>query len=810
MPSSFTEQEPPPSPSPGPAQLKIAVVGSGLAGLSTAHLLSSLVDHNGQKVDVQLFEKHDKLEYCPNLLQLYRSLNINIQPIDNTISCFNVQLDSASGTGSPPYLSSRTYKASEDYTVSLPDMAPFSIWNPFYFVRRLRRYTRIARDYARILVVSKEFLAKGQIADIGKHPIEWRNGRLITLREFLEAGGYSVEFCEFFVPLVASTCSCSFDSMMEYPACVVLEYVARCMPFGRMQSVLVGEQEVAARLAANIGTIHYNTTIDRVAETQDGSLVLVDSYGTDRTFDHVIFATQSGQAASILARFSSQPPVPVLRVSSSSDAELSDSSEDKEQITPTARDILEDERLASHPFYRHIKSLLRFPYERVQVVSHSDLSFLPKDPSYWRQLNIAKVKDADVMACPLKRWSKELEQEFVSNAQRSYRRRTSIFSLRPITKLRSRKNSTSSGHHHERRPFFSPTPTNSEPTPTTTHLSGSVPLASSSVMTTQIVNRFASVSVENSTILQTTNPLFPPQPDSIISSVWREYAVVNVESAKALDELHDLMDQQVYNSASPRGSQASQRVWFVGSYASPGIPSFESCVSSAVHVIDRIVDAESKHRPLTASRGSAARSFLKKRSLQREQQAADRSRTRGHRRTPSKLHSASAARSATMLYFQTAWRDVVKSETSAARHGRVSWSSVENIGVAVSRPLIYGNSATPLNGKKGNDPDHTHRWTVSVRGINNEDISYFVRRVTFKLHETYDTPQRTIDKPPFEVTETGWGEFDILIKIHFQAVSGEKALSLYHHLKLHPYEEDLINNPGLKTNTVTSYLYDEV
>ncbi|KAG0032362.1 NuA4 histone H4 acetyltransferase complex and the SWR1 complex subunit [Podila clonocystis] len=127
--------------------------------------------------------------------------------------------------------------------------------------------------------------------------------------------------------------------------------------------------------------------------------------------------------------------------------------------------------------------------------------------------------------------------------------------------------------------------------------------------------------------------------------------------------------------------------------------------------------------------------------------------------------------------------------------------------IAVSRPIIYGNSATPLNGKKVTDPDHTHRWTISVRGVNNEDISYFIKKVAFKLHDTYENPNRVIEKPPFEVSETGWGEFDVIIKLHFHPVSGEKPQTLYHHLKLHPYEEDGL---GIKSKPVTSYLYDEV
>lgn len=40
---------------------------------------------------------------------------------------------------------------------------------------------------------------------------------------------------------------------------------------------------------------------------------------------------------------------------------------------------------------------------------------------------------------------------------------------------------------------------------------------------------------------------------------------------------------------------------------------------------------------------------------------------------------------------------------------------------------------------------------------------------------------------PFIVNETGWGEFEITIKLYYSSESGEKAQTLYHHLRLHPY-----------------------
>lgn len=40
---------------------------------------------------------------------------------------------------------------------------------------------------------------------------------------------------------------------------------------------------------------------------------------------------------------------------------------------------------------------------------------------------------------------------------------------------------------------------------------------------------------------------------------------------------------------------------------------------------------------------------------------------------------------------------------------------------------------------------------------------------------------------PFSVSETGWGEFEISIKLHYVAESLEKPQTLWHGLRLHPY-----------------------
>ncbi|KAL2421937.1 Protein AF-9-like protein [Exophiala dermatitidis] len=133
-------------------------------------------------------------------------------------------------------------------------------------------------------------------------------------------------------------------------------------------------------------------------------------------------------------------------------------------------------------------------------------------------------------------------------------------------------------------------------------------------------------------------------------------------------------------------------------------------------------------------------------------------------------------------------------------------------GVQVYRPFIYGTEAVPFdpeNRPKDAPPDHTHRWKVFVRGVNGEDISYWLRKVQFKLHDTYANSVRMIESPPFEVEETGWGEFEIAIKFYFVPESMEKPQQIWHGLKLHPYHGD-IEQQKRDRSMISSVCYEEV
>ncbi|BFZ54130.1 transcription factor TFIIF complex subunit Tfg3 [Savitreella phatthalungensis] len=72
------------------------------------------------------------------------------------------------------------------------------------------------------------------------------------------------------------------------------------------------------------------------------------------------------------------------------------------------------------------------------------------------------------------------------------------------------------------------------------------------------------------------------------------------------------------------------------------------------------------------------------------------------------------------------------------------------------------------------------KWSVGVvvdDGAGNEVPPGFVDKVVFKLHPTFVNPNKTVKRPPFKITEEGWGEFEMHIVLHFAEGGGSQTLS---------------------------------
>ncbi|CAG8502220.1 6907_t:CDS:2 [Funneliformis mosseae] len=78
----------------------------------------------------------------------------------------------------------------------------------------------------------------------------------------------------------------------------------------------------------------------------------------------------------------------------------------------------------------------------------------------------------------------------------------------------------------------------------------------------------------------------------------------------------------------------------------------------------------------------------------------------------------------------------------------------------------------------------TRKWKVSIYAVDDmgehRPLNY-VEKVVYILHPTFEHPERVVRKPPFTLSEKGWGEFDMKIILHYTDKSVPQD-TLYHDL----------------------------
>ena len=103
----------------------------------------------------------------------------------------------------------------------------------------------------------------------------------------------------------------------------------------------------------------------------------------------------------------------------------------------------------------------------------------------------------------------------------------------------------------------------------------------SAAMCTILLNQFYPEWDCDETVFQTIMPFDDPRAETVIARSRMQRPVVDSGSATG----HELLGR----IHSHRGDQADRRIWYCGSYASPGIPLLESGVSSAIGIAERLL-----------------------------------------------------------------------------------------------------------------------------------------------------------------------------------------------------------------------------
>ncbi|MEI5673594.1 MULTISPECIES: FAD-dependent oxidoreductase [unclassified Nocardioides] len=331
---------------------RVAVVGSGVAGLVAAYVASRSAqvtlfeadDRLGGHADTHLvqdgddrlaidtgFIVHNELTY-PVLLRLFAELGVETQESEMSMSI------SDAGTG-------LEWAGALGRQGVLP--TPGHLANPRY----LRMLTEIPRFHRR---------AKALLA---------RPGDDLTLRAFLEVGGFTPYFARHFMePLVAAVWSCDPAVSLDYPARYLfsfLQHHGMLSIFGSptWRTVTGGSHEyvdrVAAALAAAGAEVRTGTKVTSLLETPTG-VELTDGNGVVTSYDAVVVATHPAQALALLAE-----PTP-----------------------------------------RHTEVLGAMPYSPNTALLHTDTSLLPRLEQTWASWNFhrpAEERDGVVVTYDLTR-----------------------------------------------------------------------------------------------------------------------------------------------------------------------------------------------------------------------------------------------------------------------------------------------------------------------------------------------------------------------------------------------------------------------
>ncbi len=270
---------------------RVAVIGSGVSGLTAAYLLQ-------RRYDVLLFEQDDRLgghahthelptadggttmvdsgfivhneRTYPNLVRLFRELGVSTQDSEMSMSvhCRGCGLEYAGARRLAGLFAQ-----------------PGNLARPAY-LRMLAEVARFHRHAKRLLGVPDE------------HDT--------TLGAFLAIGGYSAYFVDHFVlPLVSAVWSAGPEVSRRYPARYLFEFLANhgMLSVGgapRWKTVVGGSRTYVERAAKGLTAVQVSTPVRALRRTAHG-VELRDDADQRHVADKVVVATHPDQALALLA-----------------------------------------------------------------------------------------------------------------------------------------------------------------------------------------------------------------------------------------------------------------------------------------------------------------------------------------------------------------------------------------------------------------------------------------------------------------------------------------------------------------------------
>ena len=274
--------------------MKVAVIGSGIAGLATARGIA-------QNHEVTLFEADDRLGGHTNTVTVTidgKTVNVDTGFIVHNrrnYPLFCRFIDDLNVASQDADMSFSVSKSQPDFAFSGSSLNGL-------FAQRQNLFSlsfwKLVRSIVRFGKIGKATLVRADsLPDYEPPP---------TVAEFVKQHGFSQQFLEnYLIPLGASIWSADPTTFLQFPTLALLSFfdnhgLLTFLKRPQWRTIVGGSQRyIDALVASTALDIRLGTPVHSVGRTNDGVLVTT-SLGSE-VFDEIIVATHSDQALSLLS-----------------------------------------------------------------------------------------------------------------------------------------------------------------------------------------------------------------------------------------------------------------------------------------------------------------------------------------------------------------------------------------------------------------------------------------------------------------------------------------------------------------------------
>ena len=334
--------------------LKIAVIGSGIAGLSAAWYL-------GKKHNVTLFEKADNLGLGQKSLEIATPnghMKMDIPPRVTNRGHYKAFYNLLDEVGA------EVYTVKQVASFNLLDGSNYlehRTWNNPWFSLSLPSLKKNSLRW--LLEYQKDLIRFYKILWIDKPKAIWQQQ---SIAEFLKIKGFKQGFVEgFLYPMWALICTCEYENIGKFPAQDMLDAFRSFT--GSTQSLRLrgGTKALETLLVQRVQRFLLGVTVQGVEPKPKGCSVHTEN--EEHHFDHVIVATEPHIAA----------------------------------------------RLVGENIRNEAELLRQFPVADTEMVVHTDTKLMPNNIASWSSVNLFWDKIQKRYSATL--WMNRLEEQPLEN-----------------------------------------------------------------------------------------------------------------------------------------------------------------------------------------------------------------------------------------------------------------------------------------------------------------------------------------------------------------------------------------------------------